>query len=190
MRTGRSRPLPRAKREASQLRASDEEGSFAVAGLGRRGKLRILVLGRRGPLSGVICAASSDACRFTASGAPNSPLHALGTKNYPPHLGAFATPGNLKFSPHLGAFARPAPRDPKLPPTAHGSFCTSCTLGPPNPAPPPHPPHMDAFARPVNPESLHRTWALLCAARLGNARLSPLETPDFPSRKPPNSPHT
>src|SRR5277367_5264717 len=92
MRTGRCKLLPPTKRAASQLRASGEEGSFAVAGLGRRGKLRSLILGRRGPLSGLVYtpagvagrfAPSSDACRFTASGTPHSPLHALGTPNYP-----------------------------------------------------------------------------------------------------------
>ena len=181
MRTGRSRPLPPAKREASQLRASDEEGSFAVAGLGRRGKLRILVLGRRGPLSGVICAASSDACRFTASGAPNSPLHALGTKNYP-RTWVLSRPLGTSNSRRTWALSHALRLGiPNYPPPHMGASARRAHWDPQIPRPPPHRTWtLSHVARPVNPESLHRTWALLCAARLGNARLSLPETTKFP----------
>jgi hypothetical protein len=154
MRAGRCRPLPPAKREASQPRASGEEGSFAVAGLGRRGKLRILILGRRGPLSRVICAAvgvaghfaaSSDACRSTASGTLNSPSHAPGAPNHPCTWALSRPLGTSKNSRCTWALRTPR---------ASGSQIT-----------PPPPTHLDAFDG--------SAWALSHVARTGNPKPPP-----------------
>jgi hypothetical protein len=196
-----------------QTAASGEEGSFAAAGLGRRGKLHsrgprakretsyphsratraafrshLRGRGRRRPLRGLERCMPLHSIRN-----PKLPVARPGNAKLPLHLGAFATPGNLKkFSLHLGAshtarlgipnYAHPPPlpqRTWTVSTVPLGRFRTSCALGTPNLPPP----HMDAFARraPREPQipPPHLGAFVRCAAT--ERHIFPSGNPKFPT---------